>query len=242
MLRLFFLAITAVVIVSAGYLLLPRGGVRPGVNTDAPAAPASPPPAASATAPASGTPANPPAPGTFVVHDAPPPPAAAPSPAAAPDLDAVMQRLRAATPRQDTTVAAADSSATPQVITPNTPPAASPPAASAPPGSPPVIPATPVPATAAAPPVLAPPATRWTSVTGQGARWRMLPGAGGYVVQIDLGGGRVADIHVAPAFANLDPAGMNQRVDYLKQTILQNFPPETASYTFARDGSVTLDP
>ena len=69
----------------------------------------------------------------------------------------------------------------------------------------------------------------------------MSPNATGYSIAIDLGGGRVADVHVAPAFANLDVAAANQRVDYLKHTILQNFPPESASYTFSRDGSVSLN-
>ena len=69
----------------------------------------------------------------------------------------------------------------------------------------------------------------------------MTPAGAGYTIAIDLGGGRVAEVHVLPAFANLDSAGVNQRVDYLKQTILQNFPPESASYTFARDGSVSVN-
>ena len=69
----------------------------------------------------------------------------------------------------------------------------------------------------------------------------MTPSATGYTIAIDLGGGRVAEVHVAPAFGRLDNTAVNQRVDYLRQTILQNFPPESASYTFARDGSVSLD-
>ncbi len=63
----------------------------------------------------------------------------------------------------------------------------------------------------------------------------------GFTVSIDLGNGQVADVHVLPAFANLDPASMNVRVDYLRQTILQNFSTQSRSYSFARDGSVSVD-
>jgi hypothetical protein len=63
----------------------------------------------------------------------------------------------------------------------------------------------------------------------------------GYTVSIDLGGGQVADVHVLPAFANLDPASINVRVDYLRDTILQSFSSQSASYSFARDGSVALE-
>ena len=222
MIRLFLLALAAVVIVAVGWFVLPRNMTRPDANLSTVAA-------------------NPPDPNAFVVHDAPPPasplppvptapqaattqpgpsPAATPQPdaPATPDLDAAMQRLRAAN---------ADSSA---VAAPSPQPQAA-----APP--PPVIAPTPPQTT----PVAPPPASRWTNVTAQGGRWRMVPSATGYTIEIDLGAGRVAEVHVAPAFAQLASAAMNQRVDYLKQTILQNFPPESASYTFARDGSLALD-
>ena len=232
MIRLFFLALAAVLIVSVGYIVIPRNTIRPDPGLASPAA---------ATAPD---------PGAFVVHDAPPatapippvpnpaavpagasvgrpapaPPAAAsPNPPSTPDLDALMQRLRAA-------------SADPA----SPPPPAQAPLPALPPAPAPVPPAAaPIPAVIT--PATPPPASRWTNVTGQGARWRLTPSASGYTVAIDLGGGRVAEVRVAPAFANLDSAAVNQRVDYLKQTILQNFPPESATYTFARDGSVSLD-
>ena len=79
-------------------------------------------------------------------------------------------------------------------------------------------------------------------MTGQGTRWRMARNGDGFTVSVDLGGGQVADIHVLPAFANLDPAAVNLRVDYLKDTILQNFTAKSGSYTFARDGSVSVGP
>ena len=212
MLRFFFLAVTAVLLVSAAYILQPRHASRPDTHLD--------------TAPA----ATAPDPTTFTVHEAAPAPAPAPPPAipspqpaatqpaqpVSPNLDAVMQRLRATAGQQP------DSAAPPDA--PLVPPA-------------PVV--APVP-----PPVITPSqptGPRWTNVTAHGARWRMTPAADGFVIAIDIGGNRVASVHVAPAFANLDQPGMNQRVDFLKQTILQNFPPETASYTFARDGSVSLD-
>ncbi len=63
----------------------------------------------------------------------------------------------------------------------------------------------------------------------------------GYTVSIDLGGGQVADVHVQPAFGSLDPASVNVRVDYLRDTIVQNFSRQSARYSFARDGSVSID-
>ncbi len=78
-------------------------------------------------------------------------------------------------------------------------------------------------------------------MTGQGTRWRMARTGSGYTISIDLGGGQVADVHVLPAFANLDPAAINVRVDYLRDTIVQNFSRQSGSYSFARDGSVSLE-
>ncbi len=154
----------------------------------------------------------------FVIHDAPP---AAPSAPAAPgDLAAAIQRLRDTAPKPDPAAAPAPDATPvllPTVVTPAPPPAAPPPPAPL-------------------------PANRWTSVTGQGTRWRMARSGDGFTVSVDLGGGQVADIHVLPAFANLDPAAVNVRVDYLKDTILQNFTAKSGSYTFARDGSVSVGP
>ena len=101
-------------------------------------------------------------------------------------------------------------------------------------------------ATAAPPPVPAappaPPPPHWTSVTGQGTRWRMSRTQSGFNVSIDLGGGQVAEVHVLPAFGSLDVASTNLRIDYLRQTILQNFSSRSAAYNFARDGSVSVAP
>ena len=180
---------------------------------------------------------------SFTIHDAPPPPApaasassTAPNPATPPtagDLDAVMQRLRNAGVNANPS-AAPDATVTAQA--PGfVPPAAAPAAAAAAAAVPP--PATPDPA--AAPP--SPPPARFPTVTAQGTRWRMARSATGYTISIDLGGGQVADVHVLPAFANLDPASINVRVDYLRDTILQNFSNQSGTYSFARDGSVSIE-
>ena len=167
-----------------------------------------------ATAPSDGS--------AFVIRPAPPPAPGSPDPdAGKPNLDAVMQRLR------------------------NSPPPAAP---VAPPGSNVVV-VTPAPAPAPTPaPVAAQPqppppdaAARWTNVSSLGARWRLNPGAALMTLSIDLGNGQVADVHVQPAFANLDSAAANMRVDYLKQTILQSFSARSATYSFGRDGSITLE-
>lgn len=169
---------------------------------------------------------------SFTIHDAPTPIApaapdaatpAAPAPPSTGDLDAVMQRLRNGA-KPDATVTATTTATAPGG-----------------PGAPPTPAATTTPpdATAATPPAAPPP--RWASVTAQGTRWRMARSGNGYTVSIDLGGGQVADVHVLPAFANLDPASVNVRVDYLRDTILQNFSSQSATYSFARDGSVSLE-
>ncbi len=174
--------------------------------------------------------ASAPPPSSFVVRNnappAPPVDAPAPPPAApAPDsLDVVMQRLRSAKP--DATV----------VVTPAAP-APVPPPVPPPPVSPPVLPVVPAPLPEAPAPVPAPP--RWTNVSGQGVQYRVGRAGDGYVISIDLGGGQVADVHVLPAFGRLDQAAVNMRVDYLKQTILENFSSASASYSYNRDGSVS---
>ena len=98
-----------------------------------------------------------------------------------------------------------------------------------------------VPATPAIPDPATPPAPRFSTVTAQGTHWRMVRSGSGFTISIDMGAGHVADIHVLPAFANLDPAAINVRVDYLRETILQHFPHQSGSYSFARDGSVSLE-
>jgi hypothetical protein len=197
---------------------------------------------------------------SFTIGAAPPPapvpapvpapaaPAAAPAPAqtaangATPstsDLDALMAKLRAGSTPAPTG---------PDATVTGTPPSAAPataPSAPAGAGSVPPAPAAPAPVPAAVPspdqPPAPPPAPRWGSVTAQGTRWRISKSPGGYTVSIDLGNGQVADVHVLPAFANLDPAAINVRVDYLRDTILANFSSHSASYVFARDGSVSLE-
>jgi hypothetical protein len=219
MLRFALLAVAAAIIVAVGLVLLPNGGSRPDSHLSVPVASA-PDPATfvvhDATAPAPGTP-GPGTPGPAMPAGSPAKPGQAAATQSPADLDAVMQRLRDSggqKPSNTLTIS-------PAPTAPSTPPA---------PTAPPAPPAVPADAS-----------PRWTSVTGQGSRWRMAPSGDGYVLSIDLGGGQVANVHVQPAFAALDPTAMNTRVDYLRQTILQSFSSQTASYTFARDGSVSLD-
>jgi hypothetical protein len=167
-------------------------------------------------------------PAGFVIHDAPPPVVATPDPSATPpnpgaNLDTVMQRLRA-------------SAASPAAPTPVPVPAPAP-APDATTALQPVV-VTPAPEPA---PVAPPPTPQWTSVTAQGTRWRMARTDDGYLVSIDLGAGQVANVRVAPAFGNLDTAAVNIRVDYLRDTIKENFSVQSGNYVFARDGSVSID-
>ena len=77
-------------------------------------------------------------------------------------------------------------------------------------------------------------------MTGQGTRWRMARSGAGYTVSIDLGSGQVADVHVLPAFGNLDAASRQRAGDYLRETILQNFRTNRGP-TASPDGSVSVD-
>jgi hypothetical protein len=192
-----------------------------------------------------------PASNSFVIHDAAPEPASPPAPAAQTaqpsSLDALMQKMRAGA--GGATVVVTPSPAGSSAAAPGSPPAA--------PGSPAAtastVPTAPVSADPAAAPAAAPVpapvpptpllpiATQWTNVTSQGVRWRFGRGATGFLLSIDLGGGQVADVHVQPAFLNLDTASVSTRVDYLKATILQNFSSASGTYSFARDGSVSID-
>ena len=209
MLKYALLAIGAALVLGLVFILLPiHGGPRPEPRILA-----------------SG---DPPASTSFTIRDAAPPvPAEAAPPAPAPDLDAVMQRLRNGGPAGSPT---ADATTPPMALPPVTVP--TPPSLATPPAVP-AVPDAPDATEATAPP-------RLTTATAQGTRWRMARTPTGYTVSIDLGGGRIADVHVLPAFGNLDPAAINVRVDYLRATILQSFPPQSGSFNFNRDGSVSL--
>jgi hypothetical protein len=191
-------------------------------------------------------PAEPPS-SSFVIHDAAPAPAGAPAPApeaAQPSsLDALMQQMR--TGSGGTTVEVTPSSnpsnppSTSAPSAPSTPATAPTPAV--PPASTTTASAVPAPVAPGGPTPLLPIAMQWTNVTSQGVRWRFGRGAHGFLLSIDLGGGQVADVYVQPAFQNLGVEAVNTRVDFLKATILQNFSAQSATYSFARDGSVSVD-
>ncbi len=232
MLRYALFAVAAATVVAVVFVMLPTGGgPRPEPHILA----------SGDTAPST----------SFVIHPAAPPapdtPAASATPPAATpgDLDAVMQRLRAGSASPATTPAttapavpgtpAATVSAGPATTTLSSTTTAS---TTTDPAAPQVAPAPSPPATDPAP--TPPPAPKWASVTAQGTRWRMARSSDGYIVSIDLGGGQVADVHVLPAFGALDQAAVNVRVDYLRDTIVQNFSHHSASYSFARDGSVSV--
>ena len=175
---------------------------------------------------------------TFVIHDAAPaaaiaPPASAPAdpnaPPAPTGLDAAIARLRSGS-APDPSVPVPDATVT---ITPGSP--AAPTAA---PGSTPdplLAGPSPAPSILAGPPA-PPPPPAWTAVTSQGVRWHSNPNS----LTIDMGGGRTATVLVDPAFQALPQQAANMRVDFLKQTILENFPPGTSQFRFARDGSVAM--
>jgi hypothetical protein len=207
-----------------------------------------------AAPPATPTPAPPAQPGGPSATPAPPSPDAA--------LAAAVDRLRAAAAAAPATPAPA--SATPTPAGAATPAAPSPvPAPASPAPGTPVINApaasvsapqslgdtllagpNPAPSILSGPPPpptpVLPPKPVWTSVTTQGVRWRSIWGGAGPALVIDMGGGRTATVEVDPAFGALPPAAANDRVDYLKETILENFPPGSTRFRFLRDGSVAL--
>ncbi len=76
------------------------------------------------------------------------------------------------------------------------------------------------------------------NATGSGTRWSITAGNGGMTLGIALGGGQVAQVSVAPQFANLDRAGMDGRVDWLRQTILSRWGAQSGAYIYRRDGTV----
>jgi hypothetical protein len=79
----------------------------------------------------------------------------------------------------------------------------------------------------------------WRHVTATGVRWSLRNvSATSMLLIVDLGGDQVANVSVAPAFENLDMAGMNDRVDHVRSVIGQYFPLQTANYSFDRDGAL----
>ena len=160
---------------------------------------------------------------SFVVHDAPtaaPSPDPAPGPAApAPadsTLDATIERLRAAAAAKPDAPPPANLTITAPF--PQTDPLLSGPA--------------PAPSILAGPPAPSPPPS-WTAVTSQGVRWRGARDSNGPTLVIDMGAGRAATVEVDPAFQALAPAAASARVDFLKETILENFPPGSNRFRFA---------
>lgn len=59
---------------------------------------------------------------------------------------------------------------------------------------------------------------------------------------VDQGGDKVANVSVAPAFENLDMAGMNDRVDHVRSAIAHSFPLQTGNFSFDRDGTLRYIP
>ena len=59
---------------------------------------------------------------------------------------------------------------------------------------------------------------------------------------VDIGGDQVANVTVASAFEGLDLAAMNLRVDHIRSAIGRDYPLQTASYVFERDGRIRPAP
>ena len=57
-------------------------------------------------------------------------------------------------------------------------------------------------------------------------------------VSIDLGGGQVVHVVVAPQFGGLDRAGMEDRVNWLRHSILARWGTRPGTYIYRRDGSI----
>jgi hypothetical protein len=191
---------------------------------------------------------------SFVVHDAPPaapppapspvsavpaapePDAVAPAPAPVPDaLGTAIEKLRATKPDATVTVTAPPDTTASTTTTPTTTPQTVDPLLTGP-NAVPSIPAGPPPSPAPAPVPLPPPPPTWTAVTSQGVRWR----GGRDSLVIDMGAGRAATVFVDPAFQSLRQEAANSRIDFLKQTILETFPPNSTQFRFNRDGSISM--
>ena len=84
----------------------------------------------------------------------------------------------------------------------------------------------------------APPGANLPNVTAAGTRWSLSGGNGGMTVSIDLGGGQVVHVVVAPQFGQLDRAGMEDRVNWLRQSILSRWGARSGTYIYRRDGSI----
>ena len=170
---------------------------------------------------------------SFVIHDAPPAATLPATPATPPPRRRGRTRDQRAG-RRDRPAAGGQARRRPHpdatMTAPDTTPAATPATP-----DPLLAGPSPAPAILAGPPApQPPPPPSWTSVTSQGARWRSSRDS----LVIDMGGGRMATVLVDPAFLSLSQQAANGRIDFLKQTILENFPPSASQFRFARDGSV----
>jgi hypothetical protein len=85
-------------------------------------------------------------------------------------------------------------------------------------------------------------AIRWKHRSSAGTRWslRQLK-AGGMALLIDIGGNQVATVLVQPEFQNLDPATMDQRVEYVRSEVVK-VSATSAAYSYDRTGTVTPYP
>ena len=83
----------------------------------------------------------------------------------------------------------------------------------------------------------------WRHVTASGVRWSLRTvSPTSMLLVVDLGGDKVANVSVAPAFERLDMAGMNDRVDHVRSIIAQGYPLQTGNFTFDRDGTLRQIP
>ncbi len=76
------------------------------------------------------------------------------------------------------------------------------------------------------------------NTTPSGTHWMLASGNGGMSLGIDLGGGAVAHVVVAPQFGRLDRAGMDERVDWLRTSILARWGAAAGTYIYRRDGNI----
>ncbi len=81
----------------------------------------------------------------------------------------------------------------------------------------------------------------WPHITMTGTRWRLQPRQGEYSLLIELGSGQTATVRVAPEFQSLSLDAMNLRVDHARDVIASQYPLQSGSYIYTRDGVIYPD-